>query len=168
MIQSINLSEEDVWLANGLVFNYRSFDEGKWSEDLHVSAQQDLFFDCYITLLWGPPCSVPAVDSEVPPAFPAQLLHSTQMSEGAAEDRVWGERGEVGLVSGPRSSGCLSQVNKCVCAHRSGKEGHTHAHTQQKEEKKKKTPAEELLWQLRFSECKRCRTTGTCRLAVKD
>lgn len=103
-----------------------------------MSAQQDLFFDCYITLLWGPPCSVPAVDSEVPPAFPAQLLHSTQMSEGAAEDRVWGERGAVGVVSGPRSSGCLSQVNKCVCAHRSGKEGHTHAHTQQKEEKKKK------------------------------
>lgn len=103
-----------------------------------MSAQQDLFFDCYVTLLWGPPCSVPAVDSEVPPAFPAQLLHSTQMSEGAAEDRVWGERGEVGVVSGPRSSGCLSQVNKCVCAHRSGKEGHTHAHTQQKEKKNKK------------------------------
>lgn len=103
-----------------------------------MSAQQDLFFDCYITLLWGPPCSVPAFDSEVPPAFPAQLLHSTQMSEGAAEDRVWGERGEVGVVSGPRSSGCLSQVNKCVCAHRSGKEGHTHAHTQKKEGKKKK------------------------------
>lgn len=70
-----------------------------------MSAQQDLFFDCYITLLWGPPCSVPAVDSEVPPAFPAQLLHSTQMCEGAAEDRVWGERGEVGFLSGPRSSG---------------------------------------------------------------
>lgn len=101
------------------------------------TARSFFFPDCYITLLWGPPCSVPAVYSEVPPAFPAQLLHSAQMSEGAAEDTVWGGAREAGVVSGPRCSGCLSQVNMCVCAHRPGKEGHTHAHTQQKEREKK-------------------------------
>lgn len=51
----------------------------KESYVLHVSIQLDF---CYITLLWGPPCSVPAVGSEVPQAF----LLNTQMSQGAAED----------------------------------------------------------------------------------
>lgn len=71
---------------------------------LHVSIRLDF---CYITLLRGPTASVPTVDSEVPPAFllirltTHRCLRAVQETEGRAGP-------------GPRGSGCLSQVNKCV------------------------------------------------------
>lgn len=55
---------------------------------LHVSAQRG--FSPLYNSAAGAPCSVPELDSEVPPppSFPANLPHNnTQMSQGAAEGR---------------------------------------------------------------------------------
>lgn len=71
------------------------------------------------------------------------------MSQGGAEDG-----GTAG--PGPRGIDWLSQVNKCVWLEI--REGRTQT----------KIPAEELLWQLWFSECKGCWTTGANRLASED
>lgn len=125
----------------------------KESYVLHVSIRLD-FWLLYNSAAVGAPlfCSSSRLWSS--PSFPAHLLHNTQMSKGGGEYRAVEQGGGV-LGWGPRGSGCLSQVNKCVWSEI--REGRTQT----------KIPAEELLWQLWFSECEGCWTTGASRLAGK-
>lgn len=88
--------------------------------------------------LWSSPCSFASQHTDV---------------SGRCRGLGAGVGGRSGALPGPTSSGCLSQVNKCVCSEI--REGRTQT----------KIPAEELLWQLWFSECEGCWTTGVCRLA---
>lgn len=103
-------------------------------------------FACYITLQWGPPCSVPVLHSEVPSALVLICLTSHRCLR--AVQKMWGVAGLR-----PRGIGGLSQVNKCVWSEI--REGRTQT----------KIPVEELLWRLWFSECEGCWTTGASRLA---
>lgn len=125
-----------------------------WELNMHLQKKSYVPHVSILLVLWllynsavGAPCSVLAVDSEVPPAF---LLICLTLHRCL---RALQKMGVGGLCLGLRSSDRLSQVNKHVCSEI--REGRTQT----------QIPADELLWQLWFFECKGCWTTGVCRLA---
>lgn len=109
---------------------------------LHVSAQRG--FSPLYNSAAGPPCSVPELDSEVPPAFLLICLTTTHRCLRALQ--------RVGVGTAMVSWFEQQRLSRRVCPEI--KEGRTQT----------QIPADELLWQLWLSKCEGCWTTGACRL----